>query len=160
MPPAPTRQRWASASWAFTPCLPGLIEGKLEKGAEPSYLISPDAGIPVTAWGGVWGWRETLVAEVEQQSGNWVFSLLAILFILGLVSEQLSYLSARVLHWALFLFVKHYLPEMGLGLDEEPLTTAILHSTVRAHIPRGGEGRPGLAPGELVVPWIPAHAGA
>lgn len=55
--------------------------------------------------------------------------------------------------YSLFLFLKHCLPEMGLGPDQEPLTAALSGSAC-THDPVGwGRGRPE----ELVVPWTPQH---
>lgn len=63
---------------------------------------------------------------------------------------ELAVLSARVLPWALLvciLFLKHCLPEMGLEVDQEPLTAAPRYSWC-THSSMGW-GRPAWG----VVPW-------
>lgn len=62
------------------------------------------------------------------QFRSWVFFLSPICYIvLGLAFWLLSFLSARVLYWALF-FIFKALPARD-GTDQEPLTAALSYSS-------------------------------
>lgn len=129
------------------PCLPGLIEGKLEKAQSPytSFSLLIKGSLLQTGWGR-W-WAPHCQGTKMQSRARMRFASLSLLFLTSWAGELAALITLSqgpVLGFVfILLFLKHCLPEMDLGPDQEPLTAALLR--VHAHIPQcGEEGRLGV----------------
>lgn len=112
-------------------CLPGSIEGKLEKAQNPytSFLLIKGSLSQAVSWGG----SRTLVAKVLKCSSEpGCFFSLSLLFVTsswtGCSSSSHSS-QPESCTGLYFLFLKHCLPEVGLGPNQEPLTAALSYSS-------------------------------